>query len=139
MNARGVGIGSIVLLAACATSPSNEPASAGDFSNGKGGETSASIASVGSATGNTGATSATGGSGAAGGSSSSSAGGGPPCQSDADCDDGVFCNGAEVCLTGVCHLGSSPCDDKVPCTLDTCDEATDACGHVPQDALCSDG
>lgn len=37
----------------------------------------------------------------------------PICTVDADCDDGVFCNGAETCdvATGNCIAGTRPCDD----------------------------
>jgi hypothetical protein len=46
----------------------------------------------------------------------------PPCNTNADCDDGLFCNGAETCVDGVCVDGTSPCDEGV-----TCDEDADAC------------
>ncbi len=61
-----------------------------------------------------------------------------PCEADADCDDGVFCNGAETCdLTdpdkGVCADGTAPCD------ADLCDEDTDTCTVVCEtDADCAD-
>ncbi|HEV8700670.1 MAG TPA: kelch repeat-containing protein [Candidatus Polarisedimenticolia bacterium] len=58
----------------------------------------------------------------------------PFCQSDADCDDGVFCNGRETCLatTGACQKGTPPiCDDNNPCTADRCDPGQDACRNVP--------
>jgi hypothetical protein len=48
----------------------------------------------------------------------------PCCTVDADCDDGVFCNGTETCNvgTGECLTGA------VPCTIiQTCDEANDVC------------
>jgi len=61
------------------------------------------------------------------------------CLLDADCADGVFCNGAELCVSGACQAGSNPCDDGINCTSDSCAEATDTCGHVPNDALCNDG
>ena len=57
-----------------------------------------------------------------------------PCAVDADCDDGVFCNGAESCevATGVCLAGTVPmCDDGNPCTVDACDGAADACRNDP--------
>ncbi|MEI8254239.1 MAG: MopE-related protein [Deltaproteobacteria bacterium] len=46
------------------------------------------------------------------------------------CDDGVFCNGAEVCnlMVGTCQ--SAPpirCDDGNLCTADRCDESTRRC------------
>lgn len=48
------------------------------------------------------------------------------CGQDADCDDGLFCNGAEVCLNGMCLGGAVPCAG--PC--DACAEATGQCGLV---------
>jgi cysteine-rich repeat protein len=57
------------------------------------------------------------------------------------CDDGAFCNGAEVCdpaqgcLAGV----RPPLDDGVPCTLDRCDEVEDQITHTPDHGQCSDG
>jgi hypothetical protein len=64
-----------------------------------------------------------------------------PCVVNADCDDGLFCNGAEICdpVTG-CKAGTAPnCADSITCTTDTCDEATDACKHTPNNSLCNDG
>jgi hypothetical protein len=50
------------------------------------------------------------------------------CTTDADCDDEIFCNGAEVCdPICECNAGTLPCDDGVRCTLDYCDEDTDSC------------
>jgi hypothetical protein len=34
---------------------------------------------------------------------------GCPCRTDADCDDGLFCNGAERCVDGRCQDGDPPC------------------------------
>jgi hypothetical protein len=50
------------------------------------------------------------------------------CTTDADCDDGIFCNGAEICDTPncMCLMGVDPCDDGDRCTLD-CDEDGDTC------------
>jgi hypothetical protein len=45
---------------------------------------------------------------------------GSQCQTDANCDDGLFCNGVEVCLDGACVVGD-------PCPGQSCDEATDEC------------
>ncbi|MGE0822032.1 MAG: hypothetical protein AB7G75_03595 [Candidatus Binatia bacterium] len=63
------------------------------------------------------------------------------CQSDADCDDGAFCNGAEICLPdGTCSAGTAPsCDDGVSCTVDACDEDNDTCTNTPDDSQCTDG
>jgi hypothetical protein len=66
--------------------------------------------------------------------------GGPECTIDADCDDGLFCNGAETCSVGVCQTGTAPsCSDSVSCTVDSCNEGTDSCDNVPNDALCDNG
>lgn len=44
------------------------------------------------------------------------------CSADADCDDGLYCNGAERCLLGVCTAGTKPCGDG-----QICNETTDTC------------
>jgi hypothetical protein len=52
------------------------------------------------------------------------------CFSDAECQDGVFCNGEESCefATGQCLAGSpASCDDGDLCTADSCDAALDVC------------
>ncbi len=65
---------------------------------------------------------------------------GPQCTVDADCDDGLFCNGAETCNAGSCQAGTAPdCDDGVACTVDSCNEGTDSCDNTPNDGLCSNG
>ena len=62
------------------------------------------------------------------------------CSSDAECDDGLFCNGAEVCNAGSCEAGTPPsCDDAVGCTTDSCNELADRCDHTPVDSVCDDG
>ncbi len=60
---------------------------------------------------------------------------------DANCDDGAFCNGAETCDAALgCQAGTAPnCDDGVPCTDDSCNESTDSCDNVANDANCDDG
>jgi hypothetical protein len=55
---------------------------------------------------------------------------------DSSCDDGVYCNGAELCDP---KLGCGPgapvsCGDSDPCTIDTCVEKTHSCTRVPRDA-----
>lgn len=45
----------------------------------------------------------------------------PECTVDGDCDDGVFCNGAEMCGDEECMAGVNPCGG-VPC-----DEENDQC------------
>jgi len=67
----------------------------------------------------------------------------PPCQclSDASCSDGAYCNGVEICdAFGRCQPGTPVnCNDGVACTADSCNEGTDSCNHVPNNALCTDG
>ncbi len=87
------------------------------------------------------------------------AGGG--CISDADCNDGAFCNGVETCVSSVCHSGASPCgndqvcdpsngacvecildtqcDDGLICTVDSCDQTTKTCAHAANHSICDDG
>jgi hypothetical protein len=56
------------------------------------------------------------------------------CAYDVHCDDGLFCNGVEVCIDCGCHQINPPCDGG------PCDEATDSC-VVPcdNDVQCDDG
>ena len=53
----------------------------------------------------------------------------PQCYTDQDCQDGNFCNGAEVCIAGRCLPGTPPvCGDGTPALwLGT---ATDPFGYV---------
>jgi hypothetical protein len=48
----------------------------------------------------------------------------PPqeCASDADCDDGLFCNGSERCDNSICVTGDNPCNAGKLCRedMDTC-------------------
>jgi len=44
--------------------------------------------------------------------------------------------GADI-IAPFCLPGS--CDDGIPCTIDTCDEANDLCINTPDDTVCSDG
>ena len=61
------------------------------------------------------------------------------CLSDAECGDGLFCNGSERCngITGTCQAGTAP-----SCSFG-CNEASDICNPAPagctSDAACSDG
>ena len=44
------------------------------------------------------------------------------CTTDAECDDGNVCNGAEYCQAGVCYSRTPlVCDDADPCTVNSCD------------------
>lgn len=61
------------------------------------------------------------------------------CSSDAQCDDGLICNGLERCIAGACS--GSPalaCNDSVSCTLDFCSE-TQGCVNLPVDLGCGWG
>jgi len=62
------------------------------------------------------------------------------CAADGDCDDGLYCNGAETCSAGTCQGGTPvDCSDGVSCTVDSCNETSDACDNVPTNSLCDDG
>ncbi|MCS6856931.1 MAG: hypothetical protein NZM37_04390, partial [Sandaracinaceae bacterium] len=56
-----------------------------------------------------------------------------PCEFDTDCaDDGIFCNGPETCVMGVCRsAGRRDCDDGNSCTVDTCSEEMRMCVSTP--------
>jgi len=59
----------------------------------------------------------------------------PECARDVDCDDGVFCNGAEACEARECRGGEAPsCDDGDVCTADACSEEEAACVSTAIDA-----
>ncbi len=57
------------------------------------------------------------------------------CTADPDCDDGLFCNGAETCSAGSCLGGSDPCPGQA------CDEDGDVCTVLPcdNDGTCEAG
>jgi hypothetical protein len=66
------------------------------------------------------------------------------CASEPDdffCDDGLFCNGWEVCDPSLGCVAGPPadCDDGVRCTRDACDENTWRCTHAPDESACDDG
>jgi len=62
------------------------------------------------------------------------------CTSNAQCDDGAFCNGTEQCLSGSCAAGTPvACSDGIACTQDACNEGTKACTHQASNAACDDG
>lgn len=62
-----------------------------------------------------------------------------PC-SGTSCDDGLFCNGVEACVNGVCSAGTPiVCNDGVACTADACDETANTCVSQPNNAACNDG
>jgi hypothetical protein len=57
------------------------------------------------------------------------------------CDDGLFCTGVETCdATLGCQDNADPDpDDGLPCTVDSCEEASDSLVNTPVDAACDDG
>lgn len=62
------------------------------------------------------------------------------CSSHAACADGVYCNGAEICVDGSCRAGVPiDCDDGVECTGDGCAEPLRRCQSIPSVATCSSG
>ena len=89
-----------------------------------------------------------------------------PISSDS-CQDGSFCNGAEMCSAGSCAAGIDPCpddgmycsgvescdevvdacissgdpctEDEIPCTTVTCNETADLCEPIPDHGFCDDG
>ncbi|MCH7596219.1 MAG: hypothetical protein IID35_06625 [Planctomycetes bacterium] len=71
--------------------------------------------------------------------------------SNAGCSNGLFCDGAEVCVdqvgvcdditgAGCCFDGPPPTlDDGFSCTDDNCDELNDVVVNAPNSAACSNG
>ncbi len=61
------------------------------------------------------------------------------CAVPEDCDDGLWCNGSEVCTDHLCQAGTPPdCSDGISCTEDTCNETDDVCENTPDHGLCDD-
>ena len=60
---------------------------------------------------------------------------------DALCDNGLRCDGVEVCDTqeGCQSPVPNVCDDGVDCTVDRCEDDTGECLHEPDDTYCSNG
>lgn len=54
------------------------------------------------------------------------------------CDDGIFCNGPEACdfIQGCVPAAPPSCSDGIACSVDSCNESSKGCDHVPNDALC---
>jgi microsomal dipeptidase-like Zn-dependent dipeptidase len=54
------------------------------------------------------------------------------------CDDGQFCDGVEACnASSGCVAGTPPAvGDGDPCTVDSCDEASDSIVHTLDDSTC---
>ncbi len=59
----------------------------------------------------------------------------------AACDDGDKCTGSDACAAGVCKAGAAlVCDDKSPCTTDSCDKAKGCVAVAAADGTkCDDG
>ena len=49
------------------------------------------------------------------------------------CPNAFYCDGDETCLSGVCQGSPEPrdCNDTNPCTVDSCNEDTNQCEHIP--------
>ncbi len=47
------------------------------------------------------------------------------CTTDADCDDGLYCSGLEICVNGSCQPGAAPCSAS-----EFCAEGTDECAPI---------
>lgn len=63
---------------------------------------------------------------------------GASCNTNAECDDGSYCTGAESCVAGGCQAGTPVnCNDSNACTTDACNEVSQACDHITID--CDDG
>ena len=57
------------------------------------------------------------------------------CVEDSECDDMIYCNGAEKCVDGFCEKvsGAVPCAaSENPCETNKCDEATKSCRAMPK-------
>ncbi len=62
------------------------------------------------------------------------------CLNHEDCDDGLFCNGFERCVDGICRPGTPPgCNDGIDCTVDLCEELLETCSYTPDDSRCDPG
>jgi len=59
---------------------------------------------------------------------------------DNKCDDGLFCNGAEICESTGCVKGIVPGkEDNVECKIDECNEDTDTLSYTLDDSVCLNG
>jgi alpha-tubulin suppressor-like RCC1 family protein len=60
-----------------------------------------------------------------------------PCATAADCQDGVFCNGVEVCRDQRCAAGGAACPPSLfACVAVSCDEEARACRVLADDGTC---
>ena len=61
------------------------------------------------------------------------------CFADRDCDNGLYCDGAETCVNNACVAGTPViCNDGISCTDDMCNEETDSCTYTPDNSKCDD-
>lgn len=60
----------------------------------------------------------------------------PACDTDEECDDGLYCTGTETCASGSCQSSGDPCSGGTVCneTTDSCD--TPVCDN---DGTCESG
>ena len=61
------------------------------------------------------------------------------CAVDADCDNGIFCDGQETCVNTVCTSNPLIIDDNIACTIDWCDEDSQTIMHTPNHSFCDNG
>jgi cysteine-rich repeat protein len=55
-------------------------------------------------------------------------GGSGSCVTNSDCNDGLYCNGTEICTLGSCEAWAPVvCNDGMVCSTDSCDEINDQC------------
>lgn len=57
------------------------------------------------------------------------------CETDNECDDGLYCTGVETCDNGSCVATGDPCGDGSP----ICDEDNDVCVECLSDDNCTEG
>ncbi len=50
-----------------------------------------------------------------------------PSNNQAQCSDGLYCTGQDVCTEGICIGTTKDCDDALSCTIDGCSEDLDKC------------
>ncbi len=55
------------------------------------------------------------------------------------CDDGDACTKGDACKAGKCETEAVSCDDKNPCTVDTCDKAKGCVSTADDNLGCDDG
>ena len=63
------------------------------------------------------------------------------CSIDSDCNDWLFCNWVEKCLSWICSswVVPSPPDDWIMCTSSICNEETKSFKTILDNSICDDG